>query len=224
MRSGFYQKSALLLAGLSLLFVSASNLKSRNSQPGNVVMAALSPAPSANTHKIQPEVLKLYETDKKLCEADKQIKALEKENDILVRFVKMEYYRILDRIWRNYGKEIKTAAAASGIEPDLLAAVIAVESGGRPTATAAHGEKGLMQLRPAICKKMGVVDPFDPAQNIQGGAGYLKELLKEFKEDMTLALAAYNAGPAIVKHYKGMPPWIYTKYYVRKVLYLSRPS
>lgn len=214
-----WQKGALLLIslGIGLLFLSGFSLQNSQFAAPAVVSKPPSVSSVSRYFKISPEKLKLYE-------AGKQIEQLEKENDILVRFVKMDYRRILDRIWSSYGDEIKKYAAKYQLDPNLLAAVIAVESRGRRRATASHGEKGLMQLRPLVCKKMGVTDPFDPSQNIRAGAGYLKQLLQEFNKDVTLALAAYNAGPTIVRHYKGMPPWIYTKYYVRKVLYLSQAT
>ncbi len=215
MNSNGWRKGMLILMsiGMAILFSSGFNLQD---SPFVSPVSNIAPV-AAQSHKISPEKLRLYE-------AQKQIERLETENAALIRFFKMEYYRILDRIWRRYGKEINSAGTRYKLDPALIAAVIAVESGGKRQATARHGEKGLMQLRPVICKLMQVDDPFDPEQNIRAGTRYLKQLLKEFDQDLPLALAAYNAGPTIVRHYKGMPPWIHTRYYVEKVLFLSQAS
>lgn len=215
MNSNRWRKGALVLLclGIALLFLSGISVQDSPFVLSDTVQTPI----DAQFHKISSEKLRLYE-------ATKQIKLLEAENAALVRFFKMDYHRILEKIRRLYGSDIKLAANKYGLTPNLIAAVIAVESGGKRRATARHGEKGLMQLRPIICKLMQVKDPFDPKQNIFAGAAYLNQLLKEFDHDMTLALAAYNAGPTIVRHYKGMPPWIHTEYYVQKILFLSQAA
>lgn len=113
---------------------------------------------------------------------------------------------------------IRDAAARHGIEPDLLAAVIAVESGYRADALSPKGAQGLMQLMPATARELAVEDPFDPRQNIDAGARYLRQLLDEHDGAFWKALAAYNAGQGRVARYNGLPPYQETIQYVKRVL------
>lgn len=116
-----------------------------------------------------------------------------------------------------YDDLIYAAAKKYDIEPALLKAVIQAESSFNPNAVSAAGAQGLMQLMPSTAAALGISDPFDPAQNIDGGARYLKQQLERFG-DTALALAAYNAGPASVIKYNGIPPYRQTQDYVNKVL------
>jgi soluble lytic murein transglycosylase-like protein len=109
------------------------------------------------------------------------------------------------------------SAAAAGIDPALVDAVIANESGFDPRATSSSGARGLMQLMPGTAASLGVADAYDPAQNVSGGTRYLRSLLDRFGS-LELAVAAYNAGPAAVAEYGGIPPYPETKRYVRSVL------
>ena len=95
---------------------------------------------------------------------------------------------------KKYHAHIVAAARAFALEPALIHAVISAESGYNPLARSPKGAKGLMQLMPDTAKRYGVDNPLDPEQNIQGGAAYLRDLLKLFGNDLNLALAAYNAG------------------------------
>ncbi len=113
---------------------------------------------------------------------------------------------------------VREAAAKYGIEPQLLAAVIAVESGYRSDAVSPKGAQGLMQLMPATARELSVENPFDPEQNIDGGARYLKQLLDQHGDSFVEALAAYNAGAGRVARYKGIPPYRETIDYIRRVL------
>jgi soluble lytic murein transglycosylase-like protein len=106
----------------------------------------------------------------------------------------------------------------------LIHAIIRVESEYNPNAVSSKGAMGLMQLIPATAQRFGVDNPFDPKQNIQGGVNYLKYLLDLFKGDLTLSLAAYNAGEHSVQQAGGIPAFTETRDYVRKVTNLYNPG
>jgi soluble lytic murein transglycosylase-like protein len=108
-------------------------------------------------------------------------------------------------------------AALWRIDPALIEAVIANESSFDPNVTSSAGARGLMQLMPDTAASLGVRDAYDPAENVWGGTRYLRGLLDRFG-DMKLAVAAYNAGPAAVERYGGVPPYAQTQTYVRNVL------
>lgn len=111
---------------------------------------------------------------------------------------------------------IRDAAEDTGVSEDLIHAVIRAESDYNPTCRSSAGAMGLMQLMPGTARALGVSNPWDPAQNVMGGARYLSEQLDRFG-DRTLALAAYNAGPGAVQRYDGVPPYDETQTYVRRV-------
>jgi soluble lytic murein transglycosylase-like protein len=111
---------------------------------------------------------------------------------------------------------IQQAAERNKLNPDLIHAVIRAESDYNPRCRSSAGAMGLMQLMPGTARGLGVTDPWDPAQNIQGGACYLRRQLDRFG-DLTLALAAYNAGPGAVERYDGVPPYDETQTYVQRV-------
>jgi len=114
------------------------------------------------------------------------------------------------------------AARQTELDPDLLFAVIQVESGGDATAVSPKGALGLMQLMPETAREVGVLNPLDPFENVLGGARYLSRMLQRFRGDLRLALAAYNAGPSAVEKHGGVPPYRETREYVRKVSQLYR--
>lgn len=121
-----------------------------------------------------------------------------------------------------YRDEVATAASGFGVDQALLRAVIHAESAFNPNAISVKGAQGLMQLMPATASDMGVASPFDPAQNIRGGARYLSTLLKLFNGDERLAAAAYNSGPQNVQKYSGVPPFDETRVYVERVATLRK--
>jgi len=123
---------------------------------------------------------------------------------------------------RAFDSEISAAARANKVEESLLRAIIHAESAYQTDAVSPKGAQGLMQLMPETQQTMHVSDPFNPAANISGGARYLSRLLKEFKGDVTLATAAYNAGASAVQKYGGVPPFEETREYVRRVNILHR--
>ena len=113
-------------------------------------------------------------------------------------------------------------AQGAQIDPALVAAVIKVESAFRKEAVSSKGAMGLMQLMPGTAKMLGVEDPFDPVQNLEGGIKYLSQLSDKYKGDLTKTLAAYNAGPGRVDACGGVPPFAETQNYVKNVLSMYR--
>ncbi len=116
-------------------------------------------------------------------------------------------HRTIERVSRKYS-----------VDSRLVKAIVKAESGFDPYAVSYAGAKGLMQLMPKTAKELNVLNPFDPAESIDGGVRYFKRLLKLFKYDVKLALAAYNAGRRTVLRYGGIPPYKQTRDYVKKVL------
>lgn len=106
----------------------------------------------------------------------------------------------------------------NGLDEDFVKALIKQESSFKPDATSNAGAMGLMQLMPATAKGLGVENAYDAEQNIAGGTKYLKNLLSQYGGNKEMALAAYNAGPATVAKYKGIPPYMETQNYVKNVL------
>ena len=113
---------------------------------------------------------------------------------------------------------IDDTSAKYGVDAKLIKALVKQESGFNPTAKSKAGALGLMQLMPSTAKGLGVKDPLDAKQNIEGGVKYVKSLLNRFDGNIILALAAYNAGPNAVKKYNGIPPYKETQNYVKSIL------
>lgn len=113
---------------------------------------------------------------------------------------------------------VREIAGNYGLDPALFESLVEQESAFNPMAVSRAGAKGLTQLMPATAKMLGVTDPLDPIQNLDGGAKYLSQMLKQFGGDEKLALAAYNAGPGAVKKHGGIPPYNETQNYVAKIM------
>jgi soluble lytic murein transglycosylase-like protein len=113
---------------------------------------------------------------------------------------------------------VSGAAQENGVPQGLVRAVLMAESAGDPAAISVAGAQGLMQLMPGTAAGCGIANPFDPAQNVQCGTSYLASLLRRYHDNVTLAVAAYNAGPGAVDRYHGVPPYPETRAYVARVL------
>jgi soluble lytic murein transglycosylase-like protein len=125
----------------------------------------------------------------------------------------------------SYDRHIREAAYYYRVHPGLIRAVIQAESAGDPRAVSRKGALGLMQLMPTTAERLGISDPFDPRQNVLGGTCYLRFLLDTFRGDVTLALAAYNAGETAVFRHRGVPPYRETRQYLWRIAQLlSTPN
>ena len=116
-----------------------------------------------------------------------------------------------------FAAEFRAAAKAAGVEDAWLRAIAHAESGFDADAVSDKGAQGVMQLMPEVAAEYGVADPFDPAQSIRAGARHLRALLRRYRDDRSLALAAYNAGIGAVQRHGGVPPYPETQAYIAKV-------
>lgn len=114
---------------------------------------------------------------------------------------------------------LTNAGQQHNLDVDLLASLVKAESGGNSNAVSRAGARGLMQLMPSTATEMGVDDSFRPDQNVRGGSAYLDGLLARYHDNLAMALAAYNAGPAAVDRYHGIPPYRETRAYVARVIH-----
>ncbi|MEW5820595.1 MAG: lytic transglycosylase domain-containing protein [Cyanobacteriota bacterium] len=137
-------------------------------------------------------------------------------SDILPNIQNNEPVRLLDP--QKLIELIQTNSKKFNVDPKLINAVIKQESGYNLNAKSPQGALGLMQLMPETARSLGVIDPTDPAQNVEGGTKYLSQLLKQYRGNVILSLAAYNAGPGNVANHSGVPPYKETKEYIFNVL------
>lgn len=133
-------------------------------------------------------------------------------------YIKERFVGPISYTTNQYDHLISGASKRQGVSFSLLKALIKTESNFNPEAVSRAGAKGLMQIMPANLKELKIKDPFDPRENIMGGARYLKQLIKRFNGELPLALAAYNAGPNVVERYQGIPPIKETEEFVERVL------
>jgi soluble lytic murein transglycosylase-like protein len=113
---------------------------------------------------------------------------------------------------------VSAASSHNNIDPDLILSVIRAESGFNPNAVSRKGAQGLMQLMPETAAQLGVQNALDPATNVEGGTRYLGQLLARYHNDLSKALAAYNAGPERVEQYQGVPPYRETRVYITRII------
>lgn len=113
---------------------------------------------------------------------------------------------------------VSDASRTNGVPEGLVRAVLMAESAGDPSAISVAGAQGLMQLMPGTSSSCGIANPFDPTENVECGTTYLRSLLARYHNNVTLAVAAYNAGPGAVDRYRGVPPYSETRAYVTRVL------
>ncbi|WP_084145982.1 lytic transglycosylase domain-containing protein [Anaerovorax odorimutans] len=156
---------------------------------------------------------------------------VDKQNDIRTNFLNY-YNQSINSL--NESKDIQNvkyeeyfqkASKQYGVSSSLLKAIAKAESGYNTNAVSSCGAQGVMQLMPSTAKALGVINAFDPEQNIMGGAKYISQMLSRYNGDVKLALAAYNAGPGNVQKYGGVPPFKETQNYISKVLgYIGNSS
>ena len=174
----------------------------------------ISPAAYADIYKYIDENGVVCYTDTPL---NKKVNKILKENSpsssLQQKHSRTDYKKRTD-----YHDIVHEKAATYDIDPSLIKAVINTESNWNNRAVSRKGAMGLMQLMPGTATDLNVNNPFDPEENIEGGTKYLKYLLERFNGDLTLALAAYNAGPKTVEKYGYVPPITETRQYVKKVL------
>jgi Transglycosylase SLT domain/Domain of unknown function (DUF4124) len=179
-----------------------------------VLMISLSTPSSADIYRYEDEEGIVHFTD---APTDKRFKVfmrdLKKDRELRT---KLKFASSANPA--EYDQLIKNCSEKYGVSSSLVKAVIHAESGYNPNAVSSKGASGLMQLMPGTAKSLKVADRFNPKDNVEGGVKYLRFLLDTFRGDVSLALAAYNAGLSKVAKYGGIPPYNETRTYVNRVL------
>ena len=178
------------------------------------VVVLASPAGAGSTYQFEDEQGVIHYTN---VPGDPRYSFLRKDPEPLAVKPAAEGGSGLARGLQAFAHVIRAAAQRYGVDTRLVEAIVQTESAGNPTAVSPKGARGLMQLMPERAAELGVRDSFDPQQNVDGGVRHLRDLLQRFGGDVTLALAAYNAGEAAVRSYGGVPPFAETREYVRRV-------
>ena len=164
-----------------------------------------------------PDIFKYTDENGVVCYTDAPFG---KKTQRVIKEKKIIENTALASMGSDYSNYVQKAATKYAIEPELIHAVIKTESNGNHRAVSKKGAMGLMQLMPSTANDMNVSNPFNPEDNIEGGTKYLKAMLDKFDGNLTLALAAYNAGPKAVEKYGSVPPITETKQYVNRVFSL----
>ncbi|MBR5305047.1 MAG: lytic transglycosylase domain-containing protein [Candidatus Gastranaerophilales bacterium] len=180
------------------------------------------PQASQETHTIEQDFKKILDAK------DESIETIEKkvESKPVVEEIKSEVKEAVELKSKidlkaqkvDIDELIETFSQKYDIDGDFIKAIIKQESGFNAKATSKKGAMGLMQLMPKTAESLGVVDAYNPSQNIEGGVKYLKGLLDKYDNNKELALAAYNAGPGAVKKYGGIPPYKETQNYINNIM------
>ena len=181
---------------------------------------AAMPAVAGSTYQFEDEQGVVHYTN---VPGDPRYSFVRKDPDPVVARPATESGGAVSQGVRAFAQLIRAAAERYGVDTRLIEAMVQTESAGNPTAVSPKGARGLMQLMPERAALLGVRNSFDPSQNVDGGVRHMRDLLQNFGGDVSLALAAYNAGEAAVRSYGGVPPFAETREYVRRVraLYTS---
>ncbi|HEX4322615.1 MAG TPA: lytic transglycosylase domain-containing protein [Acidobacteriaceae bacterium] len=173
-------------------------------------------ADDANYFELKPEAVTGYETvpDPPVPSLDKTA-AGKNQNDAQM----VSSHQDAKLTAADLHQLLSKAGQQHNVDEDLLASLVKAESNGNVRATSRAGARGLMQLMPGTAHQLGVADSFAPDENVQGGTAYLDSLLTRYRDNITLALAAYNAGPEAVDRYHGIPPYHETRVYVARVVH-----
>jgi soluble lytic murein transglycosylase-like protein len=191
-------------------------LKTQTSRPPRVPAVSNSTAVGPRSTETQEEAETTLRTRKVESERAAQVQG-DRRGRRLSRS-SLQEFRAGNASGHPVEKSIQQAAAKYNLSPELIRSVIRAESNFQAEAVSPAGAKGLMQLMPETAKELGVTNPFDIQQNIDGGARYLRQMLDRFGGDLKRALAAYNAGPGAVEQYNGEVPFSETRQYVQRVL------
>ncbi len=201
---------ALLMSPLLFLFfspgVSCGKIYTYVDEKG-VIHFTNVPTDSATIHRQQSR----QENSVKNRKSIKRVSIKKRSRKRVSPYYSQAYEKVLD-------KYIRAISSYFGVDYRLVKAVVRAESGFNPHAISPKGAIGLMQLMPDTAFEMGIYNPRHPLHNLIGGVKYLKQMLKEFNNNLILALAAYNAGPNAVRKYGGVPPYRETREYIRRVL------